>query len=295
MSTARSFRQLKAGFTLIELLVVIAIIGVLISILLPSLGRARALGRQTREMSGARQLMTAFSMYADTYRGRVLPGYPPAPAVNNANIIDSDGNAVTNEEAQRYPWRIAPFLGDSLAGLYADTGPLNDFRTRRAEYESYGVTLGYMGSLYPSMGMNIAFIGGSDRHQQYSAIFNNIYGRVAIERVDQVQRTSELMVFASARSEAQPAIPVIGKGEGFFRLEPPVYTQAQGRRWGAAAYDETTETAGLNSGFVSLRHGKKAIMAMIDGHAQTGGWDTVRDMRYWADAANSPDWGIRPR
>jgi len=59
-------RQAKA-FTLIELLVVVAIIALLISILLPSLSRARAQARTTICLSRIAQLGKAFLMYADDY------------------------------------------------------------------------------------------------------------------------------------------------------------------------------------------------------------------------------------
>ncbi len=55
------------GFTLIELLVVVAIIALLISILLPSLGQARAQARTTLCGSRASQLCKAFLLYADDY------------------------------------------------------------------------------------------------------------------------------------------------------------------------------------------------------------------------------------
>jgi prepilin-type N-terminal cleavage/methylation domain-containing protein len=55
------------GFTLIELLVVVAIIALLISILLPSLSKARAQARSTLCMSRLQQVTKAILIYADDY------------------------------------------------------------------------------------------------------------------------------------------------------------------------------------------------------------------------------------
>lgn len=51
------------GFTLVELLVVIAILGLLISILLPSLGGARKLARRTLCLTHVRELYNAHTTY----------------------------------------------------------------------------------------------------------------------------------------------------------------------------------------------------------------------------------------
>jgi prepilin-type N-terminal cleavage/methylation domain-containing protein len=71
-SSPRVVRSSKA-FTLVELLVVIGIIAVLLSILLPAVGRVRDGARSTVCASNTKQLMTAFLAFAHDHRGR-LPG-----------------------------------------------------------------------------------------------------------------------------------------------------------------------------------------------------------------------------
>ncbi len=59
----------KRGFTLIELLVVVAIIAVLISLLLPALGRARDQAKAAVCMSGLRQVGLGIMNYASAHNG----------------------------------------------------------------------------------------------------------------------------------------------------------------------------------------------------------------------------------
>jgi prepilin-type N-terminal cleavage/methylation domain-containing protein/prepilin-type processing-associated H-X9-DG protein len=60
-----------SGFTLVELLVVIAIIGVLCSILLPSVARAKQSGARISCMNNLRQLNVAWILYADDHDDRL--------------------------------------------------------------------------------------------------------------------------------------------------------------------------------------------------------------------------------
>ncbi|HMO26886.1 MAG TPA: prepilin-type N-terminal cleavage/methylation domain-containing protein [Tepidisphaeraceae bacterium] len=64
----------RPGFTLVELLVVIGIIALLISILLPTLGRVRESARNLKCLSNLRQFAAANQMYASENRNWAVPG-----------------------------------------------------------------------------------------------------------------------------------------------------------------------------------------------------------------------------
>lgn len=93
-------RHPARAFTLIELLVVIAIIALLIGLLLPALGKAKAAGRQTTCLSDMHQMALALSIYTNDSRDSLpYPNWGPVatqvgwlygPGVVTQNCTEDD-------------------------------------------------------------------------------------------------------------------------------------------------------------------------------------------------------------
>ncbi len=114
------FRNRSRAFTLIELLVVVAIIGLLISILLPSLARARRQAKSVKCLSNLRTLGQGVVTYASESRDG-LPG-PLHPAVYRNQGID----ALTNNPIRSYSYDFARwfqkrFLTYKLRRIFNDS------------------------------------------------------------------------------------------------------------------------------------------------------------------------------
>ena len=108
----QSLRCRATGFTLIELLVVIAVIGLLMSVLLPSLQKAKEAGRKVVCLAHLRSVGTGLAAYTTNY-DEWLPG----PNTSGKHVPEQNGNPPTRvaetSVIQKCDW-YSPLFGDSL-------------------------------------------------------------------------------------------------------------------------------------------------------------------------------------
>ncbi len=272
------------GFSLLELLVVLGIIGILVAIVVPVAMGARRSAARMREASALRSTIVAWISYATDERGFVLPGFRSGlPARDeHGNAIPPETYGGDAEISKRWPWRLAPWLDQDLRRIYCGENAATFDRLQSGDPSQFM----YFTSLYPSFGLNSAWVGGDEQRFPVDATLPNgaanPFTKWCVLRLSAAKRPERTMAFVSSRTNATADGSAI---EGYFRVDGP-WLATSTPTW-AAEYDAANPAS---SGAVSARFGGAALVATIDGGVDLAPVDALRDMRRWCDAAPDAEW-----
>ncbi|MEM1165242.1 MAG: type II secretion system protein [Planctomycetota bacterium] len=307
----------RTGFTLIELLVVVAIIGLLLGLLVPTLGNARRTAQDLTELNAQRQLMLGYLGYAQDNNGHPIvadispfaasiPMY--AELLERAAPADAFGLPVlSSRPLERWPWRLhsylerssigSIFVGDIAEHLLAN---MPDPNSPLGSFDEFAYQL----SFTPSFGLN--YLVSTRVDQDFPR---------AISSIDNAANPSGLVVFATSWSEVpDSALGPFADNEfwddfptrtvrdrsgsgtvdvvsGSYLIDSPTWGKDFFNTFDSGeviAWDDPFDPNAHPelTGNVHARLNRDRVgVAMLDGHVEPVSVGELRDMRLWSDTA----------
>lgn len=244
------FQGRRRGFTLIELLVVISILSLLMTILMPALGRAREGGRSTVCLANVRRLAVAGVMYVDDEGA--FPPFRMASLSPGVIFVNKYGR-----QSPRWQWffdqGVGPVIDPApyrVQGSFGDKDTLlmtndyficpsfdpSEFDRRDIRNGAYGYNWQYLGNARVENG----------RYQNFP---------VTLEKI---RRPAATVMIADSRGGG------LIHGPHSYTLDPPKVAREIGAdRFGPGA------DAPIAHSPASARHNGRANVSFVDGHAES--------------------------
>lgn len=263
------------GFTLIELLAVIGITSVLAVLCVGAVQRSINSANKVREINAARILVTALQSTTQDNDGAYLPGMD----YRTTTVYKPDGKPVTGHAAQRYPFRLGPYLGDQFDGtIFVNRNKAEILKKTGANSAMYDYTV----STYPALGMNIYCVGGV-----ITVKGEFLNGGDCISRSGNTR--GSILAFASGGSGTGSA-----RTSGFNYVTPPTLSSGSPfcNQWQSSS-SWTKDKDPMDYGWVDFRYEGKAVCAFLDGSVRMCSVEELKDMRLWTRSAleaNDPDY-----
>jgi prepilin-type processing-associated H-X9-DG protein/prepilin-type N-terminal cleavage/methylation domain-containing protein len=271
-------RPLNA-FTLVELLVVIGIIGLLVSILLPTLGKAREAANSTKCLSNLKQLATATVIFANERRGFMQTCTSDAP-----------GNSVVRQaDPSRQKWIYRPD-NNLLMDVYSALLPYTNLPNGQYFPISYGVNAdiscisGPEGNgRFPVDPSQIVAVVGGPPPFQGSTLHGVRHGQPLNARLQKVHKPAEVLLYSDCGTRpGLPASKFIEANDALYITTNYMLNETSLSPQDVGKLSGVYKTPWLRNKLPLRRHGGKPTgnepwqtrggrinVAFADGHAET--------------------------
>src|SRR5262249_35693852 len=151
--------------------------------------------------------ITAYVSTTTDHDGQFLAGYDRTVA----EVTLPNGTPIGGPPAERYPYRLAPYLGFRMDGTFLVNKNATQFDTSNT----------YLVSCFPALGMNYIFVGGDISSAGVMTYPNECISRQGLA-------SASPLVFASAGGDGSASTggggTATGKIDGYCILTPPQLT-----------------------------------------------------------------------